>query len=66
MDVRSIVFVVVNDDRRDIESLNDTAVPANSSLRTLLRADLHTAQLNRIQWMSISNSQLYYNLKSDQ
>jgi len=58
------VFVVVGDDRCDVESLSDTAVPANSSRRTLLpscRPDLHTGQqLKCIPWMSISNSQPYY------
>ena len=58
------VFVVVSDDRCDTESLNDTAVPANSSRWTLLPPccpDLHIGQRKRIQWMSISNSQPYYN-----
>jgi len=56
------VFVVVGDDRCDVESLNDTAVPANSSRRTFLppcRPDLHIGQLKRVQSMSISNSQAY-------
>jgi len=54
----------IGNDRRDVESLSDTAVPANSSRRTCLpscRPDLHTAQqLKRVPWMSISNSQPYY------
>ena len=47
------VFVVVSDDRCDTESLNDTAVPANSSRWTLLPPccpDLHIGQRKRIQW----------------